>query len=81
MDNEEDGNKPDLIIDGSIAHFDGKDFTFDREKKIIQTKFDTYNYVYDSKNQTITFDGDTYAKVGGSKYKEVLAEIKENKKD
>lgn len=71
MDSEKYG--PDVIISDSIIKLDGEDFTIDKEKRIIQTRFKEYTYTYE--NGVLTFDGKTYVKKGTKQYDEKRKEI------
>ncbi|MGT2714739.1 hypothetical protein [Streptococcus pluranimalium] len=68
-------DEPDVIINGNSITLDNTDFTIDKDKKVIQTRFDTYNYTFE--DGVLSFDGETYAKKDSKKYKEVLEEISE----
>lgn len=66
-------DEPDVIIDGNSINLDSNDFTIDKDKKIIQTRFDIYHYTFE--DGVLSFADKTYAKKGSKKYKEVLKEI------
>lgn len=71
MDSEKYG--PDVVISDSTIKLDGEDFTIDKEKRIIQTRFKEYIYTYE--NGVLTFDGKTYVKKGTKQYDEKRKEV------